>query len=324
MSFRVAIAMTEPGFPNYDQETEILQSIGASVEIKNCYTVDEVISFCQTADAIIVNHSPITKDVMPHLKKCKVIVRYGIGYDNVDIQAAAQHNIPVVNVPDYGVQEVADHTIALMLSTIRKIPTMDQNIRNGEWHIATVRPIMGLRDKVLGLAGFGNIAREVARRAHAFNFKILAYDPYVSEEICDTYHAQKVDFEELITTSDVISSHLPLLDTTKHLFSRHTFQKMKKNAYLINTSRGGVIHTDELVEALQNGTIAGAGLDVFEQEPLPASHPIFSLKQCVLSAHTAWYSEDSMVRLQHYAALEVKRVLTGEKPKYIVNGVTIR
>ncbi|GGD93579.1 C-terminal binding protein [Paenibacillus nasutitermitis] len=320
MDFRIAIAATEPGFPDYSNERRILEPLSSSLEIRFCNTVEEVIAFCKDADAILTNHSPFTKEAIDRLEKCKIIVRYGIGFDNVDIQAAAAKNIPVVNVPDYGIQEVADHTFTLLLSAVRKIPTMDRNVRNGNWQIDEIRPILGLRDKVLGLAGFGNIAREVARRAQGFNLQVIAYDPFVADEVFMQTGVRRVDFQSLLVESDFISSHLPLNKKTEHLFDRDAFTRMKPTAILVNTSRGGVVHTEDLVWALENREIAGAGLDVFEQEPLPAGHPILALESCVLSGHAAWYSEDSMLRLQEYAALEVERVLTGGRPKHVVNG----
>jgi D-3-phosphoglycerate dehydrogenase len=319
MSYRIAIAMTDPGFPNYDQERSILEPLQGVIEIWYCHTEQETIDFCKDADAILTNHSPFTKQVIDQLQKCKVIVRYGIGYDTVDIQAAAARNIPVVNVPDYGVQEVADHTFSLLLATVRKIPSMQNNAKRGDWQIAPLRPIIGLRDKTLGLAGFGNIAREVARRAQGFNLCVIGYDPYVQTNVFQEHGVEQVGLEDLFSRSDIISSHLPLNNATRHLFQRKTFQRMKPTSYLINTSRGGVIHTADLVWALENGIIAGAGLDVFEEEPLPVGHPLFRMDQCVLTGHTAWYSEDSMVLLQQFAAMEIARVLSGERPKHIVN-----
>lgn len=321
MSYRIAIAATEAVFSDYSNEREILASIPASLEIRVCNTVAEVIAFCKDADAILTNHCPFTKEAIEQLDRCQAIVRYGIGYDNIDIQAAAAKNIPVINVPDYGIQEVADHAFTLLLSTVRKIPAMDRNARNGDWQIDSLRPIVGLRDKVLGLAGFGNIAKEVANRAKGFNLQIIAYDPFVPDEVFEQTGVRKVDFDRLLAESDFISSHLPLNQATAHAFNRETFNRMKRTAYLVNTSRGGVVHTADLVWALDNGVIAGAGLDVFEQEPLPADHPLLAMEQCVLSGHAAWYSEDSLVRLQRYAAMEVKRVLTGERPKHTVNGI---
>ncbi|THF84630.1 C-terminal binding protein [Cohnella fermenti] len=323
MSYRIAIAVTEPGFPDYRQERSILEPLPARLEARTCCTATELVDLCRDADAILVHHASFTKEVIDQLTRCKVIVRYGIGYDTIDIEAAAARGIPVVNVPDYGVQEVADHTWALLLGTVRRVPAMDRNVRAGDWRMASVGPIMGLRDKVLGLAGFGNIAREVARRAQGFGLKITAYDPFVPDEVFGEMGVRRVDLHTLLGESDIITSHLPLTPDTKHLFNREAFGRMKNTAYLINTSRGGVVHTDDLVWALDNGVIAGAGLDVFDLEPLPEGHPLLKVDGCVLSPHAAWYSEDSVDRLQRYAALEVERVLKGQQPKHVVNGIRI-
>lgn len=321
MKYRIAIAATEPGFPDYSYEMELLEPIGSFIEVRFCNTESEVIDFCRDAHAILTNHSPFTAAVIGQLEQCKVIVRYGIGYDNVDTAAAARRNIPVVNVPDYSIQEVADHALALMLGAVRRIPRMDRNVRAGDWSVGSFGPIMGLQGKVLGLAGFGNISREVARRAQGFHMEVIAYDPYVSNDTFIALGSRKVDFNTLLAESDVISSHLPLVEATKHIFNRAAFARMKRTAFLVNTSRGGVIHMDDLVHALASGTISGAALDVFEQEPLPPDHPLLSLEQVLLSPHAAWYSEGSRARLQQLAAWEVKRVLEGERPKHVVNGI---
>ncbi|MDG0810018.1 C-terminal binding protein [Cohnella rhizosphaerae] len=321
MGYRIAIATTEPGFADYVNEKRILEPLPAEIEIRACHTVQELIAFCRDADAILTNHAPFTKEVIDQLQRCKVIVRYGIGYDTVDIKAAAARNIPVVNVPDYGIQEVADHAVTLLLSAVRKVTIMDRNVRRGDWQIQSLGPIVGLRDKVLGLAGFGSIAKEVARRAQGFRLQVIAYDPFVPEHAFEASGVRKVDFDTLLRESDLISSHLPLNAQTAHIFDREAFRRMKSTAYLVNTSRGGVVRTSDLVWALQNGIIAGAGLDVFEQEPIAPEHPLLGLDNCVLSPHAAWYSEDASERLQRFAAMEVKRVLTGERPKHVVNGV---
>ncbi|GBF75692.1 2-hydroxyacid dehydrogenase [Paenibacillus sp. 598K] len=321
MTYRVVIAATEPGFPDYRREREVLEPIGASIEAHWCHTEAEVIAWCKDADAILTNHAPFTATVIEQLRQCKVIVRYGIGYDNIDTAAAARQGIPVVNVPDYGIQEVADHTMAMMLGAVRRIPRMDRNVRSGDWAIGSLGSIPGLGGKTLGLAGFGNIAREVARRAQGFHLEVIAYDPYVGQETFEAMGVHAVDFETLLARSDLLSLHMPLMEATKRLFGRRTLSQMKRTAVIVNTSRGGVIDTDDLVQALLDGTIAGAALDVFEEEPLKPDHPLLTMEQCLLSPHAAWYSESSVDRLQHYAALEVGRVLSGERAKHVVNGV---
>ncbi|GGD86100.1 C-terminal binding protein [Paenibacillus nasutitermitis] len=317
----LTVAVTDYGFPNLDQEEAILQPLGFAFLKGQCKTPGEVAALCGEADAILTQWAPLTAEAIYALKRCRIIVRYGIGVDNVDLEAAAAKNIPVVNIPDYAIQEVADHTLALMLGAVRKIPRVVEQVRAGEWQIAPCRPIMGLAGKTIGTAGFGNIARAVIRRAQAFGLKAIAYDPYAPEELFRELGVEQVDFETLLHTSDILSLHLPLTNETRGIMSLASFGKMKPSAFLVNTSRGGIIATEDLVEALQKGMIAGAALDVLEKEPIDPAHPLLQLEQCLITSHCAWYSEDSLLRLQEYAALEIKRLFNGESPLHIVNGV---
>ncbi|WP_246067345.1 NAD(P)-dependent oxidoreductase, partial [Paenibacillus koleovorans] len=193
----------------------------------------------------------------------------------------------------------------------------------GVWQIAPFRPIFGLRDKTLGLAGFGNIARAVAYRAKAFGIHVQGYDPFVSEEIFEQEGVKQASWESLLQTSDMISIHLPLHASTRHVFNKMALEQMRSHAVLINTSRGGVIEETDLYHALKSKRIAGAALDVTEEEPLSLESPLLKLDNCIITSHCAWYSEESMARLQRFAALEISRLFSGELPKHIVNGKEI-
>lgn len=317
------VAVTDYGFPDLHQEEEVLLPMGFEFVTGQCKTPDEVMQLTRYADAILIERAPISKEVIDHMKRCKIIVRYGVGVDSVDIQAAKQKNIPVVNVPDYGTGEVADHAMALLLSSIRKIPQIVSRVRQGVWQTTPCRPIMGLQGKTLGIAGFGNIGKDVARRAQSFGINTLAYDPYVPENVCIEWKTQKVDWHSLLERSDMISVHLPLTPETRHLFNDEAFERMKSTAYLVNTSRGGVIRTESLMDALKNKKIAGAALDVLEEQPIPKSSPLLQFENCFITSHCAWYSESSLNRLQRHAALEIKRLFSGERPRHIVNGVEV-
>jgi D-3-phosphoglycerate dehydrogenase len=312
------VVVTDYTFPNLDQEKSVLEPIGCVVEAKQCVTEQEVIEACKDADAILNQFAPITRNVLAELKQCKIIVRDGIGVDNVDVSAASEYNIMVVNVPDYGVQEVADHTLSLLLSSVRKIPQIQAMVQRGIWDNAPFHPIMGLREKQVGLLGFGNIAKEVAARLQAFNMHVSAYDPYVADHVFHEHGVKKLDWQEVLAESDIICIHLPLNLQTKHFIRKETLQLMKPTAHLINTSRGGVIHTDNLAEALREGVIAGAALDVIEEEPISGDSPLLGLSNCLITRHIAWYSEDSIVRLQQYAAMEILRFFNGESPRHVV------
>jgi D-3-phosphoglycerate dehydrogenase len=320
---KYTVVVTDYGFPDLKQEEEVLLPMGVQLISGQCKTPEEVLRMAKQADAIITERAPITKEVIDSLERCKIIVRYGVGVDNVDIEAAKARNIPVVNVPDYGTGEVADHAMSLLLSSVRKIPQIVAQVRRGVWQITPCRPIMGLQGKTLGIAGFGNIGRDVARRAQSFGINTIGYDPYVQQPVFEQMNTQKVDWNELLEKSDMISVHLPLTPDTKHIFNHDAFERMKSTAYLINTSRGAVVHTESLIAALTNNQIAGAALDVLEQQPVSPDSPLLKIEQCFITSHCAWYSESSLNRLQRHAALEVKRIFSGERPKHIVNGVEV-
>lgn len=318
------VAVTDYGFPDLEQERSILEPLGFEFVTGQCRTGAEVAELCRDADAVLTQWAPVTAEAIASLRKCKIIVRYGIGVDNVDLEAAKQRNIPVVNVPDYAVQEVADHTLSLMLAIVRKIPQIDRQVRRGVWEISPCRPIMGLQDKVLGVAGFGNISRAVVQRAKAFGLTVIAYDPFVHESVFNSFGVEKADWQTLLSRSDIVSVHMPLTKETKHIFNAEAFRAMKNTSFLVNTSRGGTVETPALIDALQNGEIAGAALDVLEQEPIPADSPLLQMEQCLVTSHCAWYSESSLLRLQEYAALEIKRLFSGEHPLHVVNGISKR
>ncbi len=315
------VAVTDSGFPDLEQEKNILQPIGFAFAEGQCRTASEVAALCRDADAVLTQWAPVTAEAIESFEKCRVIVRYGIGVDNVDLEAAKRKNIPVVNVPDYAIQEVADHTLSLMLAIVRKIPQVVQRVRDGIWEISPCRPIVGLQDKTIGLAGFGNIAKAVLKRAVGFGLKAIAYDPYVDESAMADLGVEKVDWETLLARSDVLSVHMPLTPTTKRMFNAEAFGKMKPTSFLINTSRGGTVDTEALIDALRDGKIAGASVDVLEQEPIAPDSPLLKMDNCLVTSHCAWYSESSLLRLQEYAALEIKRLFSGERLLHVVNGV---
>lgn len=316
------VAVTDYGFPNLKQEEAILLPRGFRIVEGQCKTAEQVLELAREADAILTERAPVTKKVIDNLRNCKIIVRYGIGFDTVDIEAAKARNIPVVNVPDYQTGEVADHAMALLLSSVRKIPQIVSQVRKGVWD-STPRPIVGLQNATLGVAGFGNIGRDVAKRAQSFGIRTIGFDPFVPEAAFCEAGTEKVDWSVLLQTSDFISVHLPLTAGTRHLFDESAFAQMKSTAFLINTSRGPIIKTESLIEALRNQKIAGAALDVMEEEPISPDSPLLSMEQCLITSHCAWYSENSLNRLQRFAAMEIVRLFNGERPKHIVNGVEV-
>jgi D-3-phosphoglycerate dehydrogenase len=300
-------------------EERAFTDAGAEVFICECSNENELIEAAKDANILIFTSSKLNSNVLGNLPECRMIIRYGIGLDNVDINAASRNGIYVCNAPSYGTFAVAEHTFALLLCLNRKLLQLDQNVKNHIWGIDSVVPVRSLWKKTLGIVGFGNIGRHVCTMAHAFNMKVLVYDPYVNIEILKSYDALPVDFNRLISDSDHITIHVPLNSDTKHLLCKNVFSRMKPEATLINTGRGSLVNQEDLTEALIAGTIAGAGLDVFEDEPVPSDSRLLSLSNLVLSPHVAWYTEESIVNLHQEVVDEVLRFLNGDLPLNIVN-----
>lgn len=305
------IVVTDSGFPNQDPERSVLKRIG---DVRKIQWADEneLIANTQMADALLVQWAPITKRVIDSLDSCRIIVRYGIGYDNIDLAAAASKGIVVCNVPDYCVEEVADHTLALALAALRQIPETDRNVRNGHWSIILPRPVPPFSQIKFCLAGFGRIAREVAKRAIGVGFVVSAYDPLIPPQTIRDCGVVPVTIEELFASADVLSLHLPLTGSTKHIVNEKSLKSMKPSALIVNTSRGGLVHDEALAESIATGKIWGAALDVFEDEPFPQNHALSKTEGVILSSHVAWYSTLSMPKLQTKAAEEVLRFFTDQ------------
>lgn len=317
--YRVVIA--DSHFPSYGAERDVLEPLGAVLEVHRCGTPEQVLEVARDADCLMVAWAPITEEVIRGLQQCRGIVRYGVGYEMIDVEAAARRSIPVVNVPDYCTDEVADHAMALILAMLRKLPKLLEKVRNGSWEGAPERPIHEIRGRTLGLLGMGRIGRAVVERARGFGFVVQAHDPYAGEDEFRELRVASVDFETLLATSDVLSLHTPLNDATHHIIDGRAIRKMPRGAHLVNVSRGGLVDEAALAFALLDGHLAGAALDVFEVEPPPNDLPLLTIDSLLATSHCAWYSEESFVRLQTYAAQEVARLLNGEPARHVVNGV---
>lgn len=316
--FKVVVVDTK--FPSYDRERAILEPLGAVVETHHCRTPAEVLEVAAQADILLVSAVPIDATTITGLKRCRGIIRYGVGYDIVDVAAATASGIPVVNVPDYCTEEVADHTLALILASIRKLPQVARSISQGLWGAVAARPVHAPRGRKLGLLGVGRIGGAVVQRARPFGFAIQAHDPYLSDDDFRELGITSVSFNDLLASSDVLSVHLPMTKETRHVIGTSSLARMKPEAFLINVSRGGLVDESALIDALDNGRIAGAALDVFEREPLEVNSPLLSVENLIVTSHCAWYSEDALARLQEFAAFEAARLLRGESPKHAVNG----
>jgi len=282
-------------------------------------TPGEFLGAAADCDALLNTYAgPITAEVMAKMPRCRIIARYGIGVDTIDLDAATKAGIIVTNNPTYCIEEVAEQTMALILSSARKIAFYDRMVRDGRWAVPPGKPMFRLVGRTLGLVGFGNIARQVAVRAAAFGMKILYSDPFVKEGQY-AVPGRSVDLDTLLRDSDFVSLHPPLTPQTRKMIGDEALGKMKRTAVLVNCARGPVVDTDALVRALDAGKIAGCALDTTDPEPLPDPHPLRGRDNVIITPHTAWYSEQAMVGLQAGAPGEVRRVLSGEWPLNVVN-----
>lgn len=317
MKFKVAV--TDYVFPNLEIERKELKKIGADLIESTDSDEESIIEAAKDADAILNCYAELTPRVIKSLKKCKIIARYGIGVNNVNMPTATKKGIIVTNVPDYCIEEVSDHALALILACARKICQLNKTVKNGKWDFKGYRPMYRLKGQTLGIISFGKIPRRLVEKVSAYEFHIIAYDPYVDEGIAAKYNVKLVTFKELLKESDIITIHAPLTKETKGMFSSKQFKMMKNSAYLINTARGGLIKDNDLAQALKKGEIAGAGLDLLEDENVNSHHPLVSLENVIITPHSAFYSEQALKDLQYKAVQEVIRVLTGERPKSCVN-----
>jgi D-3-phosphoglycerate dehydrogenase / 2-oxoglutarate reductase len=319
---KFTVVVTDDRFGTYREEENVLGPVGARVVVRNLGSEEEAIRELAQADAILLNLFPLTARVISKLERCKVISRYGIGYDNVDVEEATRRGIWVSRVPDYCIEETSDQALGLLLAAARRIAYKDREIRKGRWNLHKEMHTGRIAGKTLGIVGYGAIGRKVHRKVAGLGFaRVLVSDPYVDPALIEIAGAHPVDPRILYRESDFITLHVPLTKETRGMISAREIGTMKKNAIIINTSRGPVVDEAALVAALKEGRIAGAGLDVFDHEPLPAGSVLFGMDTVVLSDHASWYSEEAEVELKTKAARNVAAVLCGEKPHYPVNSI---
>ena len=284
------------------------------------WDAQEIIDTCRDADGILVTLAPLPGEAVQSFRNCKIISRYGVGVDTVDVNACTENGIYVGNVPDYCAEEVSDHALALMLACARKVARRDAQVRQGMFHVGQAEPIHRIAGKKFTFLGFGQIARCLHRKIGGMNFaRIMVYDPFVDAGIIEGLGAEKVSWEEGIREADFISVHMPLNNETQGVIDASVFDIMKESAILVNTSRGGLINEDALADALRNQKINSAGLDVYVNEPPDRASPLMELENCVLTDHVGWYSEESIRELQRKTAENVREVLMGGIPLYPVN-----
>lgn len=317
MSFIVAI--TDYVFPSLEPEQRVLTPLGVELRPAQCKSEEEIIELTRGADAVLNCYAKMTARVIENLYRCKIIARYGIGVDNVDLAAATKAGILVTNVPDYCIDEVSDHALALLLALARRITVADGAVKAGAWDVIAHAGIRRLRGQTLGLIGFGRIAKALASKVQALGMKVLVYDPYVEAVAIAHHRAEAASFDRIVTDTDAISIHVPLSEETHNLFGERELARMKPAAFLVNTSRGGIVDERALAIALKENRLAGAALDVLAVEPPPHDHPLRQAPNMILTPHLAFYSRESVMELQTKAAEEVARALRGEPPRSPIN-----
>jgi len=303
------------------EEEEELDKVGAELVKADAVSEDEIIEVAKDAAVVVTGAAQITRRVMENLPNCRAIVRYGVGYDTIDVQAATDNNILVVNVPDFCWEEVSNHAIALVLVCAKKVVLLNKLLKQGNWKECKQKqsPMGSIHGQTLGVVGCGNIGRMTARKAQCFSLKVLGYDPYLSDALAKESGITLVGLPKLLEESDYISVHTPLTEKTYHLIGEKEFKQMKRNAYFINTSRGQVVDEQALIKALEEEWIAGAGLDVFEKEPVELNNPLLKMDNVTVLPHSASYSDASFSLLRRSVGREAARVFSGKQPLNVVN-----
>ncbi|MBI4206490.1 MAG: C-terminal binding protein [Betaproteobacteria bacterium] len=318
MAAKAKVVLTDYVWESLDVEKKTLEGLAELVPLQT-KKPDEFLAQAADCDALLNTYAgPITADVMAQMPKCRIIARYGIGVDTIDLEAATQAGIIVTNNPTYCIEEVAEHAMALLLASARKVAFYDRQVRAGRWEVPPGKPLYRIAGRSLGLVGFGNIARQVAVRAASFGMRILFADPFIDEGRFDA-PGKKMELRDMLREADFVSLHPPLTAQTRKMIGDEAFSQMKPTAVLINCARGPIVDTEALVRALDAKKIAGCALDTTDPEPLPDPHPLRGRENVILNPHVAWYSEQALVGLQAGAPNEVRRVLTGEWPVNVVN-----
>ncbi|MGY2130551.1 C-terminal binding protein [Blastococcus sp. SYSU DS0617] len=307
------MVVTDQAFGGVDQEAATARRFGAEFAEYACTSEAETIAAVTGADVVLVNFAPITEKVLSAMAPGATVIRYGIGYDNVDCAAAGRLGISVANVPDYGSDTVADHTVASLLTLLRKLPAYDRSVREHGWcPPGSLGSLPGFASTTVGLIGTGRIGLAVADRLRPFGFRVLAADPYADAAGLQDAGIELVDVPELFSRSHAVSLHAPLTPATTNLIDAEALARMPRGGILVNTSRGGLVDSDALADALQSGHLSAAALDVFEPEPLSPTSRLRALPQVLLTPHAAFFSDDSVAALQRLACEEAARALAGE------------
>lgn len=316
------VVVTDYAFADLSIEQSVLAGTGCELTGRQCKSEVDLLDLCSDAEAVITQFARVDANVIAGMARAKVIVRYGIGVDNVDLEAARARGIPVCNVPDYCVDEVADHTLAFILASTRQVVPHTNYLRSGKWGlVGTLAGLKALAQVTVGVVGFGRIGREVVRRLASFKCAIKVFDPLVPAEEILKLEAQPASFEEVLQAADVLTLHCPSTPQTRKMVNRDALAKLKPGAILINVGRGDLVDVPALTAALESGHLSAAALDVFDPEPIPADHPILKMPNVLLTPHIASASPTAVHKLRTAAADLALRAVRGQPLPHIVNGV---
>ncbi|MBI3092108.1 MAG: C-terminal binding protein [Candidatus Tectomicrobia bacterium] len=314
------IAVIQSRFASTDVEAEVWVELRPRIVTTAAWSSEAILDAAAEADAVLAGARPqFTAAVLRRLPRCKGLVFNGVGYNNIDMAAATAQGIAVCNVPDYCVEEVATHTILMLLVLARKLPAALEQVRTGQWNARALAPIPPLDEQILGIIGFGRIGQAVAVKAQAFGLTLWVHDPYAEFAHIRQYGALPVSLEDLASHADFISLHSPLTAETRHLVNAALLRRMKPSAAIINTSRGSLIDEAALLEALNRGALRAAALDVLDTEPPAPDHPLLHHPQVLVTPHAGWYSDAAEPRVRRLSAEEVRRILTGQRPRCLLN-----
>ena len=324
MSYKAVMLVANPMIPHDEAD---YRKIGVEFIARPCQTEEEIIGAARDADFILTFKKPVTREVVGQLERCRLIYNIGTGYETIDMAAATEHGICVSYPEAYCSEEVAEHAMALVLACARKLVRLDRAVREGKWESYEKReirfnilpPMLPIKGKTLGLIGFGRIARNLVPKAKGFEMRVLAFDPYVPASVFDERGVEAVPLDYLIENSDFISVHAAFTSDARHMLGAEQFQRMKPTAYVINCARGEFIDEAALYEALCQGEIAGAALDVIQEERMPPDHPLLKLDNVIITPHTAYYSEESLARMKRRPFEEIERMVNGQWPQWLLN-----
>jgi D-3-phosphoglycerate dehydrogenase len=314
------IVYTDNIYKDTDIEKHRFSQVGFDFTVAPSHDEESLIEICRDADGIMVSFAEITGRIIEAAERCKIIVRCGIGVNNIDIAAATKKGIMVANVQKYCADEVSDHVLALMLTLLRRTAYMDRLIKNEVWDPSKARPIPRIKGLTMALYGLGDIAGMVAKKTKAFGFNLIAYDPFVSDECFEKMNVTRItDESELFSRADVLSLHIPLNEKTSRIITYEKIKRMKPSSILINTARGGIVDEAGLIRALQEGLISGAGLDVLKDEYPDMSNPLLHMDNVIVTPHIAYYSEGSEMDLRNFACDQVIGALIDGAPRFFIN-----